>query len=253
MHRRAEIAEGVNKWGYRGPVASPRRANDVRVAIVGGSSAYGLGVPLEESFPFYLQRNMGQEWRALHAAGPVTVVNLAVPVDDLASFTDTIADYAYLQPDLYVVVIDHGTAMASDARGWRRQSAVFRATGYMPLLSNTVESTPVRASVSGRCDGFTSARRCGHRRCRRRARARQAALVVTAPYRSPADADREHAFAARLAQTFAGDSRVRYLNLGGAVDLHDASLSRDGATLTARGHDAIAERLTDTVLGMVRK
>ena len=57
----------------------------------------------------------------------------------------------------------------------------------------------------------------------------------------------------RLAQKFAGDGRVRYLNLGKAVDVHDASLARDGATLTARGHDEIAERLTDTVLGMVRK
>jgi hypothetical protein len=150
-------------------------------------------------------------------------------------------------------VIDHGTAMASDARGWRRQSAVFRATGYMPLLSNTVESTPVRASSVG---AATDSQALGDAVIAAvdgvLARGRRA-LVVTAPYRSPADADRERAFAARLAQTFAGDSRVRYLNLGGAVDLHDASLSRDGVTLTARGHDAIAERLTDTVLGMVRK
>jgi hypothetical protein len=97
IHRRVELADGVNKWGYRGPVAKARRPNEIRVAIVGGVSAYGLGVPLEESFPFYLQRNMRQEWRALHATSPVTVVNLAVPVDDLASFADTIADYAYLQ------------------------------------------------------------------------------------------------------------------------------------------------------------
>ena len=40
------------------------------------------------------------------------------------------------------------------------------------------------------------------------------ALVVTAPFHSPADADREHAFADRLAQKFAGNGRVRYLNLG---------------------------------------
>ena len=111
-----------------------------------------------ESFPFYLQRNMRQEWRALHAMGPVTVVNLAVPVDDLASFADSIADYAYLQPDLYVIVIDHGAALAADERGWRRQSAVFRATGYMPLLSEHRRKHTGARVYGGRCGLLTSAR-----------------------------------------------------------------------------------------------
>jgi hypothetical protein len=77
-------------------------------------------------------------------------------------------------------------------------------------------------------------------------------VVMSAPYRTAADAERERTFAARLAEKFAGDTRVHYLNLGRTIDMHDVAVSRDGVTLTARGHDQMAEGLTDTVLGMLR-
>ena len=42
-HKRVEALGGVNYWGYRGPVANQRKTNEIRVAVVGGTRAFGWG------------------------------------------------------------------------------------------------------------------------------------------------------------------------------------------------------------------
>jgi lysophospholipase L1-like esterase len=50
-----------------------------------------------------------------------------------------------------------------------------------------------------------------------------------------------------LQRRFAGNSRVRYLDLGGALNLADTAMAYDGMHLTAAGNEIIAERLVEPV------
>src|SRR5262249_48735079 len=42
-HQRVQSVGGLNVWGYRGPVAHARAANEIRIAIVGGTRAFNWG------------------------------------------------------------------------------------------------------------------------------------------------------------------------------------------------------------------
>ena len=38
VHRRAERSAGLNRWGYRGPVASAKQPGQLRAVMLGGST-----------------------------------------------------------------------------------------------------------------------------------------------------------------------------------------------------------------------
>ena len=46
LHRRAAERDGLNQWGYRGPIARRRQPREQRMVFVGGSAIFGAGVPL---------------------------------------------------------------------------------------------------------------------------------------------------------------------------------------------------------------
>lgn len=83
----------------------------------------------------------------------------------------------------------------------------------------------------------------------RAARARGAMVfVVTEPYLGPVH-EQQQAFVARLvAERYAGDAKVRYVNLGKSLDLKDRALCFDGAHLTSRGNEIVAAALLPEVL-----
>ena len=82
----------------------------------GGEIAYGSRVPWEESFPFYLQRNMRQGWRKLYLDG-ASVINLATPVDGAGSYVTA----------------------------WRKEGGVWKISAYM---WNLPEAPPRTDSTS---------------------------------------------------------------------------------------------------------
>jgi len=129
-HQRVQSVGGVNVWGYRGPVAHARAANEVRVAIVGGTRAFSWGQP-GSGLTTELQRQImlttdrpGRELR------PIVVVNLgrlgALP----DAYAATLDHYAYLRPD-YVCLYDDLGISGSHAV---ERSGVFALTGYAPAL-----------------------------------------------------------------------------------------------------------------------
>lgn len=247
-HRQSEREFGVNKWGYRGTVMPPRRPDEKRIVILGGEIAYGSRVPWEESFPFYLQRNMRQGWRKLYLDG-ASVINLSTPVDAAGSFAATVVDYDYLQPDVYVFMIDPQHA-PGESGGWRRESAIFRKTGYLPLVTRPLWQTDTGARAAAAdpdalCEMVVAAVDMAVSRGGK-------ALIVNVP--APlATAANDEVVASRIGRRFTDPSRVRYLDLRRAIDFTDTKLSTDGVTLTARGNDELAERLTDRTLEMVRQ
>jgi len=132
FHRRVERAAGVNIWGYRGPRVAKKARGEHRLIVIGGSTAFGYGVSSDQAFPAYLE----QDLRPLSINGaPVTVVNLGFNSQGAYAFRFTEQDYLSLDYDtviLYEGYNDLGTA-PNEFVG-RRDSPVFRLTGYYPIV-----------------------------------------------------------------------------------------------------------------------
>jgi tetratricopeptide (TPR) repeat protein len=130
-HRYAETG-GYNIWGYRGRIMGRKQAGERRIAVLGGSTAFGYGVKSDESYPSRLEGTLNElEGRA--GRGPVTVANLAWNSEGAYSFRFTLEDYDYLNPDLVILYSGYNDISRNNLV-FRRQSAIFRQTGYLPIL-----------------------------------------------------------------------------------------------------------------------
>ena len=75
-------------------------------------------------------------------------------------------------------------------------------------------------------------------------------IVVTQPYNSDLHVDQQRHLLGMLQRQYQDNPRVRYVNLGNAIDLHDHTIAYDGKHLTAAGNRFIAQQLVDPVLQM---
>ena len=143
VHQRVQNAAGVNRWGYRGPVVGRKQPNEIRVVVLGGSTAFGYGLPYTQAFPFYLEQKLNQP--------PTTgtryrVINLGGLSQGAYAFRFDLADYAYLQYDAAILYEGYNDLGVRDLPPlvprrntpnyllWRRQSPLFRMAGYFPVL-----------------------------------------------------------------------------------------------------------------------
>jgi hypothetical protein len=315
LHRRFERSAGFNVWGYRGPTVGRKKAGEYRVAVLGGSAAFGYGVTSDQAFPARLQ----DELKARDGSTEFTVVNLAHNNEGAYAFKPTLEDYLWLNYDL-VFLYEGYNDLSGDPRGpnvsvFRHESLIFRLTGYLPIfpivfkekaaaLLNGGDTTalyraaqkPVfRPGLGARtaADVLTTVAEIGQavdrqmgliasepphhisdvastgcrypwqEYCRSVLVAVEFALqhdkrviVATQPYAIYVDylrmrhMEQQREMAAMLQRRFATDPRVRYLNFGNTVDLHDPSLSFDGMHLTAAGNHRVSEALVAPVLEM---
>lgn len=138
VHRRTQELGGVNIWGYRGAPVGRKAPGSVRVAMLGGSTTFGWGLPSRESIPAFLERHLREE------PGPrrqgASVVNLGAPGQGAFGFLYDLQDFEYLDYDVIVLYGGLNDLGPYTARGtnndwlWRRASPIFRATGYFPIL-----------------------------------------------------------------------------------------------------------------------
>jgi hypothetical protein len=88
------------------------------------------------------------------------------------------------------------------------------------------------------------------------ARARGKSVVVVSQPRVPSLAERHAAQQAALrdmlARQFADDSRVRYVDTSGAVDMSDTALCYDGMHLTPAGNARLGATLSNDLIAVVR-
>ncbi|MGH9202175.1 MAG: hypothetical protein ACRD2A_13180, partial [Vicinamibacterales bacterium] len=70
LHHRAERSVGLNYRGYRGPVLGQKRAGEVRVAVLGGSTVFGYDGPWYEAFPALLEGMLNRSTSAIDFIGP---------------------------------------------------------------------------------------------------------------------------------------------------------------------------------------
>jgi hypothetical protein len=131
-HKHLENVGGVNMWGYRGPVAHAKRPREVRIAVVGGTRAFGWGLTASGTAASSMNTRM---MLVIDRPGteppPLVILNLGRPGDRVADYPATIAHYAPLQPDFICLYDDLG---AGDVRPTWIDSGVFALTGYMPML-----------------------------------------------------------------------------------------------------------------------
>jgi lysophospholipase L1-like esterase len=279
---------GVNLWGYRGPAVGRKQPGEKRVAVFGGSTAWGFGLSAGQDFPGQMQQRLAARPQA---GGPITMLNLAYNSEGAYSFKYTLADYDYLDYDLVVLYSGYND-LGPNLYVFRRQSPVFKWTGYMPLLPALAadkikvwrnrgrkENSPIVFAGSGGNDEETRQRLEQSNRapasdtdsaeinngewdfyCDQVYQAADMALkrgkrvlVVTEPYISAKHIRQQQALENMLRQRFAGQANLRYLNLGRVVDLHDTALCWDGMHLTEEGNRRIAEALLPTVLEMIQR
>jgi hypothetical protein len=131
-HKRVETLGGVNIWGYRGPVAHQRQSNELRVVFVGGTRAFGWGEPASgttvATVRFELTRVLDRPGRPVQT---ITAINLGQLGAASATYTATLAHFAYLRPDFIGILDDLGDPGPN--RPFDR-SGIFALTGYRPML-----------------------------------------------------------------------------------------------------------------------
>lgn len=314
LHRKYEKSAGFNIWGYRGPAVGSKTAGEYRVALLGGSSAYGYGVDWNESIAAVLERLL-----AGRSAGPFQrfiVVNLGYNNEGAYSFRFTLADYLSLDYDVACLYEGYNDTMADPRRPnvavFRHDSPVFRLTGYLPIfpiifrekaavmlygnsnqlykfgektvfhtgLANRTAAESLRMaaevsdSLSRQLDrataeparqitdvASTGCKSPWQEYCRSILVATEFALqhdkqvlVVTQPYELGGVGERHREqqaeMSAMLRRRFSSEPRVRYLNLGPAVNLADKDLSFDHMHLTVAGNAQLAAGLVQPVLDM---
>ena len=132
LHGRYERSAGYNVWGYRGPRVGRKLPSELRIAMLGGSTAYGYGVNWDEAIPAQLERELTS------APKPISVVNLGYNNEGAYSLRFTIEDYLWLDYDLAILYEGYNdvnyTAPDANRQVFRRDSPVFRWTGYLPIF-----------------------------------------------------------------------------------------------------------------------
>ena len=89
LHHRVQYVAGVNVWGYRGAVVGKKKPGETRIVALGGSTAFGYGLPSNESWPYYLEHQINARRGGLT---PVVVVNHGIPADTARTFVTTLND-----------------------------------------------------------------------------------------------------------------------------------------------------------------
>jgi len=51
LHARLQRYSALNVWGYRGPTVGRKRPGELRVAVLGGSAAFGYGIEGDQAIP----------------------------------------------------------------------------------------------------------------------------------------------------------------------------------------------------------
>ena len=132
LHHRHEMNAGLNIWGYRGTVLDSKQDGEHRIAVVGGSTAFGYGVAWPEAIPALLQQKLND---VEPGGATYTAANLGYNNEGAYSYTYTLRDYAYLDYDLAILYTGYNDLSNDGNRQvYRHESPIFTLTGYMPIF-----------------------------------------------------------------------------------------------------------------------
>lgn len=143
VHSRLARYAALNIWGYRGPVVGRKKPNEYRIAMIGGSTVFGVAGSVDEAIPAVLER-------VLHTRRPqpVSVVNLGFNAENAYAFRAVLEDYQYLSPDL-VIFYGQKNTDTTPIEIMRDGSVVYRLTGYYPLLPTALREKAMAIRYQG--------------------------------------------------------------------------------------------------------
>jgi hypothetical protein len=159
FHHRVERAAGVNVWGYRGPRVAKKATSEHRLIVIGGSTAFGYGVAWDQAFPARLERDLRSH--AINGA-PVSVVNLGF--NSQGAYAFRYAEQDFLSLDYDTVILYEGYNDLGDAPNefvGRRDSPVFRLTGYYPIVHIALNEKAMALRSGGDIDAAYRAQQPG--------------------------------------------------------------------------------------------
>ena len=282
MHRQHDRFETMNYEGYRGNVVQAKRPGEIRVALVGESSAFGYELNLEYTLAAKLEPRLSQ---AL-GGRPVSVVNLAANGDSIPCYGPTLKHYAWMQPDIVLIDAgynDHvGTVGRPVSTCAREQNRVFQLTGYWPVIDLYLREKFYQLRYGSVEEGYRQAARAvdplqaaqgasttlSSNQTPEQATAYfvdnltrliddqlaqgRAVVYMTQPYLT--DYHRQQQVAVRQAlKRYAGTPRFQYVDLGDALNLGDRALSSDGMHPTDKGNDVLSADLAPPLAGLVQR
>jgi hypothetical protein len=131
-HKRVQDVAGLNIHGYRGPVANQKQPREIRLAVVGGTRAFGLGSSASWTVATVVRQQVmlatDRPGREIRQVVPIT---LAWPGALADSYAATLEYFAYLNPD-YICIYDDLGVGGAPLRD--EQSGLFARAGYWPVL-----------------------------------------------------------------------------------------------------------------------
>lgn len=261
-HKRVEMLGGVNVRGYRGAVLNQKRANEIRIAVVGGDLAFGWGVAAAETLPMFVRRLVSLDLdRPGLPIRLITGVNLGAQGLPPAEYAAWIERFAYLRPDVICLLPDPSQHQLREGRFLPdRRSLAFTSFGYSPILPLTVQEKAVitrssvlraagalldgadataSAAVHVESQGFEDALESATRSAERVAS--MGVVVVLPPTLD----------AAAIGLPAAG-ARVRFVNLANVADLRGDALKLDRFHFSVGGHSRAADAVAPAVVELIR-
>lgn len=133
LHHRAERSAGLNRWGYRGPVVGRKQPNETRIVMLGGSTVFGYGVLWNEAPSAFLEA----ELRRLLPSQAMSAINLGYNNEGAYAALPNLEDYRFLDYDVVILYEGYNDQMGDSNANetvYRRQSPIFKLTGYAPIL-----------------------------------------------------------------------------------------------------------------------
>ena len=277
-HKRVEQLGGVNIWGYRGPVVKQKQPNEIRIGVLGGSLAFGWGVPPGQT----VDANVRQ-FVALAVDRPgrvntrVTTINLGAMGLPAAGYADRLARYPDFGLDVVCVYPD---AIGAPPRAPlpARDSGFETLTGYTPILPLVLEEkgavvrwAPAGALLKTTGRTLRALDRTAFRlvsdappvgnhdpAAALESTVAQAlivskgvVLVLPPPQPGRFDTGFEE-LDARIAARYASDGRVRVVDLSRDPRLQDRAMRLNDLSYGAGGNAAAAEPITAAVLDVLK-
>lgn len=216
VHAESQMIDGLNSWGYRGAVAKQRAYDETRIVMAGGTLAFDPGRPVAAT-TLAKVRFMVEQWVTFDR-GPVTAINLGLEDLPRRAYSARLEQFRYLAPDVICLYVD----LSAPESTLPPTGLLTRTTGYwlsLPPLSAidrqlgqwAGSSPPLADDVAAVKDAVVVSLSL-------------APTVIAIPEPASADQARERDALVTALAPFAGDPRVKILQLTNGPDAMHAGV-----------------------------